>query len=108
LKSIPHPPGNASRPIEVPIVDKDGTVAVGLRQQKHHAVDVLLANVYDRDEDSAPRQIRDESIAADVERILAREIKALIQHTYLTLLGEGDEATGIQPAIYHGRRYRVG
>src|ERR1700722_12714242 len=73
--------------IEVPVVDKGRPLSVGLREKKHHAVDVLLGEVDDRQQNCRTRKVGYVLIAAKIAGAFPRKVQTVIEHADLALLG---------------------
>ena len=87
-KAFVDPFLHAGHPVEIAVVDDRRPRAVRLRQQIHHAVDVLPRQIDHRQEDRRSRQIGEEPVGIEIGRKVALalgDVQALVEDAHLCL-----------------------
>ena len=97
---------HAGRAVEIAVVDDRRAGAVGLRQDVHHAVDVLPGQVDDRQEDRGSRQVRQEAVGIEIGREIAlalRHVQPAVEDADLGFARPLDQPLGAE-GIGHRRQ----
>ncbi|MFJ5974895.1 hypothetical protein [Streptomyces sp. NPDC093060] len=105
-EAVPHPLAHPGGSVEVAVVDERGPGPVRLGEQVHQAVDVLVREVDDRQEDGAARQVGQHAVGVEVGREVAHalgDVQAVVQDPHLGLPSPLDQRAGLEGGV-RGRR----
>ena len=98
-KALLDPALDAGRAIEIAVVDNGRPGAVGLRQDVHHAVDVLPRQVDDRQEERRSRQVRQQAVGIEIGREVAlalRHVQPAVEDADLGFARPRDQPLGAE------------
>src|SRR5437588_2708718 len=77
-KSALHPLFHTGKSVKVPIIYERWPVSIFLRQQIHHAVNILLCHIDNRHQHCAARNIRNVTVPADIAWKMPGEIQPMV------------------------------
>jgi hypothetical protein len=100
-------PALSGNSVEVAVVDNGRPRASRLRKQVHHAVDVLMQKVNNRQQDGCARQIGQKAVGIQIGREVAVPIgyvDAMVEEAHLGVPSSGQKLVSVEEGSAVGRR----